>query len=544
MNQGDCLRVQAAEIELEKAGRGVLPLEPAELAALLASPDPLPVSLHAGDRAMVASHLRNCPLCQEFWTEQTRLGPLLREAAFKLPEEADAVELKGLENTILRKLVQMGDLPLERQPVEDFQPNSAQHKSGTVVPYPKRTARLSWREGNVSRNNRKYWLVAAAALVVTFGVVYVSYFYPPVDQDQVQGAIGKRDVYRETNVTDKDVTVATGPAFTFDGLREYMKSSEFKKMRDDPNFKKMVSNQAEFTALVSNPAFAGLISGMQSGSNASQLVSGLGPLATYASQHEAAFMALFSSPEFNNAVLNCGSYASLMENKPLSVVVQSNPSFAAIVNSTQFKNAVNNSAVLDVLQQNSQLLANFGSILSNGAFNVCMTNATGANALFTNPAFTGMVANPSFVLANQLGTLQNNSAFNALANSNQFFGLLNDPNFHSLASTPQFLAFLNGAAAYQMASNKPLDSAGLENLANQSQFESLANNTNFNNLLLNGNFLSFLNHPSFPGLQTQYNLGSVILNQQVLSNVHNLADLNGMISQATAVNSTMFGVVM
>jgi hypothetical protein len=191
-------------------------------------------------------------------------------------------------------------------------------------------------------------------------------------------------------------------------------------------------------------------------------------------------MALFSTPEFNNAVMNCGSYASLMENKPLSIVVQSNPSFAAIVNSTQFKNAINNTAVLGFLQQNSGFLSNWGTVLTNGAFNVCMTNATGANALFSNPAFTGMVANPSFVLANQLGTLQNNSAFNALANSNQFFGLLNDPNFHSLASNPQFLAFLNGAAGYQMASNKPLDSAGLENLANQSQFESLANNTNFN----------------------------------------------------------------
>ena len=57
---------------------------------------------------------------------------------------------------------------------------------------------------------KKLALVAAGAFIVVLGVLYFSFMYPPVPKEDVQGAIGKRDVYRETNMTEKDVTANSG----------------------------------------------------------------------------------------------------------------------------------------------------------------------------------------------------------------------------------------------------------------------------------------------------------------------------------------------
>jgi hypothetical protein len=101
----------------------------------------------------------------------------------------------------------------------------------------------------MAKEKQKYvWLGVAGAALATL-LVYVSIFWPPVPRSWVQGAIGKRDVYRQDKLTDRDIGVAGTATVTVDDIRKFQQSPEFKSL----------AGNAQFNELVANPQFRKIV---------------------------------------------------------------------------------------------------------------------------------------------------------------------------------------------------------------------------------------------------------------------------------------------
>ena len=101
----------------------------------------------------------------------------------------------------------------------------------------------------MANKKKKYvWLGVAGAALATL-LVYFSIFWPPVPRGWVQGAIGKRDVYRQDKLTDKDIGVAGTVKVTVDDIRNFLQSPEFKSL----------AGNAQFNQLVADPRFQKIV---------------------------------------------------------------------------------------------------------------------------------------------------------------------------------------------------------------------------------------------------------------------------------------------
>jgi len=106
----------------------------------------------------------------------------------------------------------------------------------------------------MAKEKQKYvWLGVAGAALATL-LVYVSIFWPPVPRSWVQGAIGKRDVYRQDKLTDRDIGVAGTAKVTVDDIRKFLQSPEFKSLAGNAQFNQLVAN-AQFQKSVLNAGF-------------------------------------------------------------------------------------------------------------------------------------------------------------------------------------------------------------------------------------------------------------------------------------------------
>lgn len=91
------------------------------------------------------------------------------------------------------------------------------------------------------KTKTKYvWLTVAGAAVATL-VVCFSLSWPPMLRNKVQGTIGQRDVYRQTQLTDQDVGVVGEAKVTVDDVKMLLGSPEFKTLAKDPQFQKMLA---------------------------------------------------------------------------------------------------------------------------------------------------------------------------------------------------------------------------------------------------------------------------------------------------------------
>jgi hypothetical protein len=145
--------------------------------------------------------------------------------------------------------------------------------------------------------------------------VYVSIFWPPVPRSWVQGAIGKRDVYRQDKLTDKDIGVAGTAPVTVDDIRKFQQSPEFKSLAGNaqfnqlvanPQFRKIVQDAASMKIQLSNacaPMCPNALPLQNLGQNAQfqQLLN----LAQFQQlQNNAQFFAMTAMPGFQASVLN------------------------------------------------------------------------------------------------------------------------------------------------------------------------------------------------------------------------------------------------
>ncbi len=106
------------------------------------------------------------------------------------------------------------------------------------------------------RNRRLLWMVAGSGLIAA-AVVTASFFWPPASRDMVQGMIGKRDVYRQAQLSDKDIGVAGTRPVTIDDVRRLVQSPEFKALASDARFK-LALEQGQFGRLLDSPALRNL----------------------------------------------------------------------------------------------------------------------------------------------------------------------------------------------------------------------------------------------------------------------------------------------
>ncbi len=517
MSQGDCVRVQTAQFGIQKAARkGLLPLDPRRLIAVLREPHgPFPLPLTEEERLLVAMHLESCNTCLAFWEEQLRLGVLLGEAGFDLPPQATDLEINRLEKRVL-------ELASSSQPGKPSSP--AKFEDYLTE---KREVRVSSKY-----QVKKLALVAAGVLVVVLGVVYFSFLYPPVQKEDVQGAIGKRDVYRETNMTEKDVTANSGTGgASFAGLFEFLKSPEFKALASNSNYQSLVNNGAAFSQLVNNDSFHAVCSQIQN-NQGNGLVSSLSFLVQSGLSQNNNFQQLFQSQQFQQVLASCSNAQELQHNSILS----SNAAFQSMVHNNQFNQAMENAAFYSFIHQNAHSLGDLSTMINNSAFQQLATNSNAFQNLVQNNAFNSLINNQVFQLGILASSLQNNNAFNSLVTNNNFVGLVNSSEFHALASNSTFQQLLQDSNFHQVVMNQEQGSLANNNqfnqLINSAQYQSLASNNNFQSLVHNNNFNGLIHNNAFQNMIQNNQFQLFLFNQQLGTYASSAAGLNGLMQQS------------
>ncbi len=90
--------------------------------------------------------------------------------------------------------------------------------------------------------NKKHVWMAVAGIAAAAVILVCSFIWRPVELGSVLGAIGHRDVYRQPQLTDKDVGVAGQVKFTVDDVQRLLQSPEFKMLAKDSKFQKAVAD--------------------------------------------------------------------------------------------------------------------------------------------------------------------------------------------------------------------------------------------------------------------------------------------------------------
>src|SRR5574340_692893 len=226
----------------------------------------------------------------------------------------------------------------------------------------------------MSSVNKKYLGLAIAGAAFATVLVYWSIFWPPVPRGWVQGAIGKRDVYRQAQLTDKDVGVTGQAKVTVDDVRKLLASQEFKTLANNANFQTLVASNAISTNAAVNNSIVNLVA-------------------------NTAFQNLLNNANFLSFIQTHQAGKSILDgNLPQNLA--GNADLNALITNTDFH------LVLSALNSTNQL-----NLFANPRF-VAFTKDAGFCALLSNPAFSALVGNAQFVMAaaqNQLGNLAGNT---------------------------------------------------------------------------------------------------------------------------------------
>ncbi len=519
MSQGDCVRVQTAQLGIQKAARkGLLPRELGRLVAVLRAPQgPSPVGLTQEERLLVAAHLETCDACLAFWQEQLKLGDLLGEAGFDLPPEATQLETTRLQQRVL-----------------ELTSSSESAKPQVTAKFEDYVTKK--REVRVSSQfqTKKIALVAAGVLIVVLGVVYFSFLYPPVQKEDVQGAIGKRDVYRETNMTEKDVTAKSGPGgVSYAGFVEFLKSPEFKALANNSNYQTLVNNQAAFSQLANNNSFHALVNQVLA-NQGNALVNSIVVLVNSGLSQNNAFNQLFQNQQFHQAVATSSNFHELANS------LSSNTAFQSLVHNNQFNQLMNNAAFYSFIHQNANSLADVSSMVNNSAFQQLAQNANGMQNVLQNNAFNSLINNQSFQLFSLVSGLQQNNAFQSLITNSNFIGLINSSEFQALAGNSSFQQLLQDSNFHQFVMNQEQGSLAnnsqFNQLVNSAQYQSLATNSQFQTLLHNNNFNNLVNSTQFHNLIQNNQFGLFLTNSLLPAYANAANGMQGLVQQSNELS--------
>ena len=167
----------------------------------------------------------------------------------------------------------------------------------------------------MANEKKKYvWLGVAGAALATL-LVYVSIFWPPVPRSWVQGAIGKRDVYRQDKLTDKDIGVAGTATVTVDDIRKFQQSPEFKSLAGNAQFNHLVAN-AQFQKSVQDAGIAR--QNLTQNAQVQQLLRNSPQFQQF--QNNAQFSSMMAMPGFQASLMN-SQFVQLAAQSQLSNLV-------------------------------------------------------------------------------------------------------------------------------------------------------------------------------------------------------------------------------
>jgi hypothetical protein len=152
----------------------------------------------------------------------------------------------------------------------------------------------------------------AAGILLYFSNTHVS-------TDKTQGAIGKRDVYRDGQVDSADVAAPGSSPVATEAILE---SSEFKSLAKDQAFQELV-HSSEFTELSRQHSFALLLS------DPNFRLLALNPQFASMLRGSVFQAALRSHADLNSAIRSSQEYKALAQNAPLEAVLRSD-SFQAM----------------------------------------------------------------------------------------------------------------------------------------------------------------------------------------------------------------------
>jgi hypothetical protein len=216
-----------------------------------------------------------------------------------------------------------------------------------------------------------------------------------VNSDKTQGAIGKRDVYRDGKVDAASVGAVPGTAPV--AMQAILDSNEFKALAKNDAFQSLLSNQG-FQQMAKDGAFVRLLSDASFQQMAqSQAFQGL--------MRNEAFRVGLAASHVNE--LNKQSVRALDSHKQDLARTDSN--FAALRQDANFQALRTNEAFSSLLRNSafSQLTRNsaFVNLLSSGSFQSLMRDrafqSLVAQASFQNALLSGSTANMSAQLLRQ-----------------------------------------------------------------------------------------------------------------------------------------------
>ena len=197
----------------------------------------------------------------------------------------------------------------------------------------------------MAHEQKKYvWLGVAGAALATL-LVYFSIFWPPVPRGWVQGAIGKRDVYRQDKLTDKDIGVAGTVKVTVDDIRKFQQSPEFKAL----------AGNAQFNQLVADPRFQKIV--QEAASKKIQLLALCAPHCQICN--------LVAQTQLQTSQLQ-----ELLKSEPKFRQFQNNTHFSAVYTMSGFEAMMSNSQFVKLAAQSqlSSLVGNAGLQQFGGIF--------------------------------------------------------------------------------------------------------------------------------------------------------------------------------
>lgn len=204
----------------------------------------------------------------------------------------------------------------------------------------------------------RFPILIGAGLIAAGVLFYVS--SNRVNPEKTQGAIGKRDVYRDGQVASADVgTPGAAPV----AVQAVLDSSEFKALAKDAAFQEMLRNES-FAELARNPVFVRL-------------------LADGTFQNLARFQAFAALIQEG---LKQGSNGGGGGRTGLNFAgLEENSQYAALMNHEGFHQLVENPAFAEMARQqlfiNLLSSASFQGIMSNGIFSRLASMGTFQNAL-------------------------------------------------------------------------------------------------------------------------------------------------------------------
>ncbi|MGH7451967.1 MAG: hypothetical protein ACRENG_11505, partial [bacterium] len=140
-------------------------------------------------------------------------------------------------------------------------------------------------------SGRKGALLIGGALVAVIAVVYFSFFYPSLSQDEAAGTIGgvkKAEKYRAGQMSEADVVLT---------------SAQIQNLLQNDKIQKLVENK-EFQTALQSPAFQALLSNVE-------LQAALKSPELQAALQNAELQAALKSPELQAALQNAELQAAL-----------------------------------------------------------------------------------------------------------------------------------------------------------------------------------------------------------------------------------------